>query len=117
MVADSANSRRPSPEELKLKKDKDDHDWDEVSEESSFDHVSAKDVNKSVSHAKLLPHKSFIKVAPTIDKKKIRSLNTLRITKIQQLMAEEFHSQSIKIFDMHILNMKRYLVVEIRLIR
>ena len=106
-VVASANSRLQSPEEVKMRNGKEDQDWDAVSAESSFDPISSKDIEKSLSNTKLLPHTSFIKVAPKINKKKIKSLNTLRITKIQQLMAEEFCSQSIKMFDMHILNMKR----------
>lgn len=52
-------------------------------------------------------HQEFIKVAPRINKKKFKKMNILRIQKIRQIISDEYPMQGIKLFDLHLLNMKR----------
>jgi len=45
--------------------------------------------------------------APRMNTKKLERMNTLRIQKIQQILNDKAEIQGVKIFDLHLLNMKK----------
>ncbi|CAI2359412.1 unnamed protein product [Moneuplotes crassus] len=95
----------------------------EVDEEfcsySKINEESIIDLNNDFSS-----HHEFVKIAPKINKDMINKIDTLRIEKIKQIMANKFQAKGVKMFDLHLLNMKnsstKYLhhkdVIEIALI-
>lgn len=100
-----------------------DQDWDSNSnksddEEEKIIHLEESKINNFEESKDEMqpiePHEDFIKIAPNIEKEQIEKMNTLRIQKIRQIMSEEFKIQGVKLFDLHLLNLKRYhLVIEI----
>lgn len=98
-----------SKEESKRGDEGDIGGWDEGSFGSiSEDSVKVDKMNKTHAKLNVVVHPEFIYNAPQLDKNKIQKMNTLRIKKIQHLMSDKADCKGIKIFDLHLLNMKKY---------
>ncbi|CAI2383884.1 unnamed protein product [Moneuplotes crassus] len=75
-----------------------------INDESKLDETLQR-FNKHV-HSRTQVHDDFIRDAPKVDFSRLKKLNTLRIHKIQQIMEADYKVQGVKLFDLHLLNMK-----------
>ena len=81
--------------------------WDDSENGSEQRMPVMRDETVSKIHPHKNWHQEFIKVAPKIELNKLKRMDTLRVRKIQEIMADKYTVKGVKIFDLHLLNMKK----------